>query len=384
MAKEHRAGVYVRQPGGYRAFMPAPLPPRPPVRLDGALQARLSAADRALGRLDGAVGTLPDADLFIRMYARKEAVLSSRIEGTQSTLRDLLAAEAGRFAPGRADDTKEVANYVTAMNYGLERLGSLPLSARLIREIHERLMRGVRGDSAAPGELRASQNWIGPAGSSPSDAVFVPPPHQEVPRLLGELEKFLHRRDNLPDLIRIGLAHPQFEAIHPFLDGNGRAGRLLIVFQLCERKILAMPVLYISQFFMRHRQEYYDRLQGVHDRGEWEDWLAFFLRGVETVGNDAAATVRRILELREKRRAAAAGGLGRAAASGLRLLEELYRRPVVDISAVRDITGLGYPAANRVVARMAGLGILEEATGHRRNRMFAYRDYIRLFSDDED
>lgn len=307
-----------------------------------------------------------------------------RIEGAQSTLRDLLAAEAGRFAPGRADDTQEVANYVTAMNYGLERLDSLPLSARLIREIHERLMRGVRRDSAAPGEFRTSQNWIGPAGSSLNDTVFVPPPHREVPRLLGDLERFLHRRGDLPELVRIGLAHPQFEAIRPFLDGNGRAGRLLIVFQLCERKILAKPVLYISQFFVRHRQEYYDRLQGVHDRGDREAWLAFFLRGVETVGNDAAATVRRILELREAHRSAVADGLGRAAAGGLRLLEELYRWPVVDIPAIRNITGLGYPAANRLAARMAELGVLEEATGHKRNRIFLYRDYVRLFSDDED
>ena len=377
-----RAGRCVLQPAGYRAFIPAPLPPRPPIRMTGAMQALLPAADRALGRLDGAIHTLPEADLFVLMYVRKEAVLSSQIEGTQSSLRDVLAAEARLLSPGGAGDTGEVINYVAAMNHGLERLPGLPLSVRLIREMHERLMRGVRGGRSAPGELRRSQNWIGPAGSTPRDAVFVPPPFEEAPRALGDLEVFLHRDDDLPPLVRIGLAHAQFETIHPFLDGNGRVGRLLIAFFLCERKILAKPVLCISHFFKRHQAEYYERLQAVRDDGDWEGWLAFFLRGVEEVANEAVATARRILDLREAHRAAVTAHFGRAAGNGHRVLEALYRKPVVTVSDVRDVAGLSYPAANDLVARLASIGILERFDDRKRNRAFLYGDYIRVFADD--
>ena len=374
-----RAGRYVLQPAGYRAFLPAPLPPRPSVRVAGA---QLSAADRALGRLDGAIHTLPEAGLFALMYVRKEAVLSSQIEGTQSSLHDVLAAEARLLSPRGAGDTGEVINYVAAMNHGLERLPDLPLSVRLIREMHERLLPGVRGGRSAPGELRRSQNWIGPAGCAPRDAVFVPPPFEEVPRALGDLEAFLHRDDALPPLVRIGLAHAQFETIHPFLDGNGRVGRLLIVFFLCERKILAKPVLYISHFFKRHQAEYYARLQAVRDAGDWEGWLAFFLRGVAEVGAEAMATARRILDLREAHRAAVTARFGRAAGNGHRVLEALYRKPVVTVSDVREITGLSYPAANTLVARLVSIGILERFDDRKRNRAFLYRDYIRVFADD--
>ena len=235
----YRAGRYVVQPQGYRAFMPAPLPPKPPVHLEGELQALLSQADQALGRLDGSIQTLPDPDLFVFMYVRKEAVLSSQIEGTQSSLQDVLAAEARLRTPDRARDTDEVINYVTAMNYGLERLKTLPISSRLIREIHEQLLHGVRGSQMRPGELRTSQNWIGPAGCTLLEATFVPPPHREVPNVLGDLETFIHSPGELPDLVQIGLVHAQFETIHPFLDGNGRVGRLLITFLLCQRGTLA-------------------------------------------------------------------------------------------------------------------------------------------------
>ena len=377
-----RAGGYILQPAGYRAFVPAPLPPRPPVRMAGTVQALLSAADRALGRLDGAIHTLPEADLFVLMYVRKEAVLSSQIEGTQSSLRDVLAAEARLLSPHGAGDAGEVINYVAAMNHGLERLPDLPLSVRLIREMHERLLKGVRGGRSTPGELRRSQNWIGPAGCTLRDAVFVPPPFEEVPRALGDLETFLHRNDDLPPLVRIGLAHAQFETVHPFLDGNGRVGRLLIAFFLCERKILAKPVLYISHFFKRHRGEYYERLQAVRDAGDWEGWLAFFLRGVAEVGDEAVATARRILDLREAHRAAVTAHLGRAAGNGHRVLEALYRTPVVTVADVRGIAGLSYPAANNLVARLVSIDILEPFGGRKRNRAFLYRDYIRVFADD--
>ncbi|HDJ29884.1 MAG TPA: Fic family protein, partial [Candidatus Acetothermia bacterium] len=233
-----RAGRYVRQPQGYRAFIPAPLPPNPPVRVDAQMQVALSQAELALGRLDGSIQTLPDPDLFVFMYVRKEAVLSSQIEGTQSSLDDLLEAEAKIFRADRPRDVEEVLNYVNAMNYGLERLRTLPISVRLIREIHKRLLKGVRGARRQPGELRTTQNWIGPGGCTLNEATFVPPPPSEVPKALGDWERFLHKDYAMPFLIKVGLAHAQFETIHPFLDGNGRIGRLLITFLLCERGIL--------------------------------------------------------------------------------------------------------------------------------------------------
>ncbi len=380
---QHRAGRYIAQPTGYRAFYPAPLPPDPPVNLAGPIQALLSAADRALGRLDGSIQTLPNPDLFVFMYVRKEAVLSSQIEGTQSSLQDLLAAEAHILSPDRPRDVDEVVNYVTAMNYGLDRLHELPLSVRLIKEIHERLLQGARGARLTPGELRRSQNWIGPAGSVLNEAIFVPPPPHEVPDALGALETFLHSGSDLPQLIQIGLAHAQFETIHPFLDGNGRIGRLLITFLLCQREILLKPVLYLSHFFKQHRTEYYEHLQTVRDRGDWEGWLDFFLRGVIAVSREATETARRILALREDHRAAVTAGLGRAAANGHRVLEHLYQRPILSVAEVQALTGSTYTAANNLVARLVGLGILVEITGNRRNRVFRYQSYIEIFGEQQ-
>ena len=377
-AASQRAGRYVAQPQGYRAFMPSPLPPEPPVRLESELQALLSQADQALGRLDGSIQTLPDPDLFVFMYVRKEAVLSSQIEGTQSSLQDVLAAEASIRAPNQPRDVGEVINYVSAMNEGLDRLRTLPLSARLIREIHARLLHGVRGSQMQPGELRTSQNWIGPAGSTLNEATFVPPPHREVPNALGALESFIHGPSELPVLVQIGLVHAQFETIHPFLDGNGRVGRLLITFLLCQRGILGRPVLYLSHFFRQNRSEYYEWLQAVRDRGDWEGWLAFFLRGAAEVSAEAADTVRRILSLREEHRALVTERLGRAAANGHRVLDHLYRRPLLSVAGVKDVTGTAYSSANDLVARLVEIGILEEVTGGQRNRVFLYRPYMRV------
>lgn len=377
-----RAGRYVRQSTGYRAFMPAPLPPSPPVRLEGELRAMLSKADLALGRLDGSIATLPNPDLLVFMYIRKEAVLSSQIEGTQSSLQDVLAAESDLFE--RTDiprDVDEVLNYVAAMHHGLARLGELPLSVRLIREIHERLMRGVRGGRLTPGELRRSQNWIGPGGRGIADAIFVPPPPDEVPQALGDLETFLHVNDDLPLLVKIGLAHAQFETIHPFLDGNGRVGRLLITFLLTQAGVLSRPVLYLSHYFKAHRQEYYERLQAVRDRGDWEGWLAFFLRGVAEVSGEATETTRRVLLLRERNRAEITTGLGRGAGNGHRVLESLFDHPIVSVGAVQEITGTTFAAANQLVARLVELGILREVTGYTRNRRFRYEPYVRLFTE---
>lgn len=377
-----RAGRYIRQPTGYRAFIPAPLPPDPPLALHGELQSLLSQADRALGRLDGSVLTLPNPDLFVFMYVRKEAVLSSQIEGTQSSLQDLLAAEAELFNEHMPRDVDEVVNYVRAMRHGLARLAELPVSVRLIREIHAELMQGVRGGRLTPGELRRSQNWIGPAGCTLATASFVPPPHEEVPQILGELEKFLHQEDELPPLVKIALAHVQFETIHPFLDGNGRVGRLLITFLLTERGVLHKPVLYLSHYFRRHRQAYYEHLQAVRDRGEWERWLAFFLRGVSEVAGEATETARRIQLLREQHRSAITDRLGRAAGNGHRVLESLFNRPIVTVADVQTLTGTTYAAANTLVARLAGLGVLAEMTGYARNRRFRYEPYVRLFTDE--
>ncbi|RMD58167.1 Fic family protein [Candidatus Parcubacteria bacterium] len=379
----NRAGRYITQPAGYRAFYPASLPPEPPAKIEGNLRTLLSQADRALGRLDGSITTLPNPDLFIMMYVRKEAVLSSQIEGTQSSLQDVLAAEAKVFSDTTPRDVDEVINYVRAMNYGLARLRALPVSVRLIREIHQVLLENVRGRHATPGELRRSQNWIGPSGCTIAEATFVPPPPNIVPEALGQLERFLHTEDDLPLLIKIGLAHAQFETIHPFLDGNGRIGRLLITFLLTERGVLQKPVLYLSHYFKRHRQAYYDHLQNIRDTGDWESWLAFFLKGVAEVSNQAAKTAREILQLRESHRLAITERLGRATGNGHKVLEHLYEHPVISVKNVQTITGTTYAAANQLVGRFVELGILEEITGYTRNRRFRYTPYITIFGDDE-
>ena len=382
-AIQTRAGRYVLQPAGYRAFVPAPLPPDPPVQLTGELRRLLSQADRALGRLDGSIQTLPNPDLFVFMYVRKEAVLSSQIEGTQSSLHDLLAAEAEILSPERPRDVEEVINYVRAVNHGLERLTDMPVCIRLIREMHRVLLEGVRGSDRKPGELRRGQNYIGPRPGTLAEAVFIPPPADLIPETLGELESFLHSEDDLPLLVKIGLAHAQFETIHPFEDGNGRVGRLLITFLLCERQVLMKPVLYLSYYLRRYRQEYYESLQAVRDAGDWEGWLTFFLQGVAEVSAQATETARRILALRENHRALIAQYFGRASGNGHRLLEWLYERPIVSVNEVQDLIGTSYPAANALVSRMEDHGILREITGHRRNRRFRYEDYVQLFADAE-
>jgi len=343
------------------------------------LQTLLSEADRALGRLDGSIQTLPHPDLFVYLYVRKEAVLSSQIEGTQSSLQDVLAAEAKILDPAQPKDVAEVVNYVRAMNYGLDRLTELPVSVRLIRDIHAELLRGVRGSHLTPGELRTSQNWIGPAGCTLNEATFVPPPPHEVAPKLAELEQFLHADVGLPLLIKIGLAHAQFETIHPFLDGNGRVGRLLITFLLCEQQVLLKPVLYLSYFFKQHRQQYYEQLQSIRDAGTWEHWLHFFLRGIVEVSGQATDTARRILALREEHRSAITENLRRAAGNGYRVLEHLYEHPIVSVNDVQGLLGITYQAANDLVARLADCGILRESTGQARNRRFMYQSYIKLF-----
>lgn len=382
--KTARAGRYVRQLSGYRAFIPAPLPPDPPVSLDGSLRQRLSEADYALGRLDGAIYTLPNPDLFVYMYVRKEAVLSSQIEGTQSSLQNLLAAEVRMHDPESPADVGEVINYVRAMNHGLRRMTELPVSVRLIREIHAVLMEGVRGGKLAPGELRQRQNWIGPAGCTLAEAIFIPPPAHEVPQALGDLERFLHTENPPPALIQVGLAHPQFETIHPFLDGNGRVGRLLITFLLTEKGLLSHPVLYLSYYFKRHRAEYYDRLQAVREHGDWEGWLDFFLRGVVEVSREATATAAAILRMREEYRLCITEQMGRAAGNGHRIMDRLFDHPILEVATVSGWLGIAPASANRLVGRLEAIGLLREITGYARNRRFRFDPYLRLFEEDAD
>ncbi|MCY3990435.1 MAG: Fic family protein [Caldilineaceae bacterium] len=347
------------------------------------LQQLLSEADRALGRLDGSIQILPDPEMFVYMYVRNEAVLSSQIEGTQSSLQDLLAAEAEILTPNRPKDAVEVINYVGAMNYGLERLSTLPVSTRLICEIHGELLRGVRGSHLTPGELRTSQNWIGPEDCTLLEASFVPPPPSELAEAMSSLERFIHYDTELPPLIKIGLVHAQFETIHPFQDGNGRVGRLLITFLLCQQQILTKPVLYLSYFFKRYRQQYYDELQAVRDAGSWEKWLVFFLRGVVAVSEQSTDTVQRILALRERHRRVINDNFGRAAGNGHRVLEHIFSHPVASVDDVQELIGTTYPTANSLVARLVEYGILREFTGQARNRAFIYQSYLELFHEAE-
>lgn len=384
MKIKHRAGKYIKQETGYKAFIPAMLPPDPTIDIAGELQELLSTADRALGRLDGSIATLPNPDLFVMMYVKKEAVLSSQIEGTQSSLRDLLAAEVQLFSATAPNDVDEVVNYVKAMNQGLELLKTLPVSIRLVREIHKILLENTRGAHATPGELRHSQNWIGPAGSTIATASFVPPPADILQERLSDLEKFIHADSKLPYLIKIAMIHFQFETIHPFLDGNGRLGRLLITFLLVEQEILQKPVLYLSHYFKRHRQKYYEHLQNVRDTGDWESWLIFFLTGVKEVSNEAAKTVKSILLLREQHRLAITESLGRSAGNGHKILEQLFEKPIITVKDVQNITGTTYAAANSLITRFEKTGILKEITGNVRNRRFLYDSYVSLFYDENE
>lgn len=373
-----RAGRYVRQPTGYAAFIPAGLPPDPSIDL-ARLASILSAADQGIGRLDGVSRILPNPDLFVAMYVRREAVLSSQIEGTQSSLDDVLAYELDATATHLPLDVEEVFNHVAAMNYGLERLTSLPLSLRLIREVHERLMTGVRGAEKSPGEFRRSQNWIGPSGASLQNASFVPPPPHEMLESLGDLERFLHELGPLPALVHAGVAHAQFETIHPFLDGNGRVGRLLITLLLVNGGIIGRPLLYLSHYLKRHRIEYYDRLTSIRENGDWEGWLTFFLQGVAETANEATNTAAAILEMRQLHREAVAG----VGVNGLRLLDHLYDRPLVNVGSVAATLDVSWPTAGRLIGQLETRGLLREITGQRRNRIFRYGPYLALFQDDE-
>ena len=376
-----RLGRYIETVAGsetVRAFVPPALPPNPPVDLLPLLE-KLSAAERALGRLDGITVLLPSHELFLYMYVRKEAVLSSQIEGTQSTLTDLLRFETDAEAGQPIDDIREVSNYVDAMMFGLERLRELPLSLRLIREMHERLLQSGRGAAMDPGEFRRSQNWIG--GTRPGNALYVPPPINELQDVLGSFEHFMHEETSgLPALIKAGLLHVQFETIHPFLDGNGRVGRLLVTLYLCVQGVLHKPLLYLSLYLKTHRAEYYRLLQEVRERGAWEAWLAFFLEGIAETANQAFDAATRIVDLfREDRERIAAQG--ERVGSALRVHDILQQTPLVTGNRLVQQTGLSVPTVNAALADLGSLAIVAEITGRRRGRVFAYSAYLGILNE---
>jgi Fic family protein len=374
-----RAGRFVSRVEGYAAFVPKPLPPEPPLGLDAALLGLLEDAVSELGRLDGVAKVIPDPDFFVGMYVRREAVLSSQIEGTQSTLEDLLEKELEPEEGDPLSDVLDLVNYVRAMNFGLKRIETLPLSLRLIREIHRELLRDGRGSAATPGEFRRSQNWIGPAEAGLAKATFIPPAVPDMKNALHSFEGFLHDDGHYPTLIEVGLAHAQFETIHPFLDGNGRVGRLLNTFLLVHRGMLRRPLLYLSHYFKLHRTEYYDRLMAVRLRGDWEGWIRFFLDGVLHTAREATETAERLFELRETHRSAIIdGNLG---PNGLKLLSHLFQRPLVNINHVASLIDSTFPTASRLVSNFESMGLLHEITGRKRSRMFRYEPYLALFED---
>jgi Fic family protein len=376
---QHRAGRFVGQAEGYAAFVPNPLPPEPPLELDAPLLGLLEDAVSELGRLDGVAKVIPDPDFFVGMYVRREAVLSSQIEGTQSTLEDLLEKELEPEEDDPRSDVLDLVNYVRAMNYGLERIKALPLSLRLIREIHRKLLKDGRDSAATPGEFRRSQNWIGPTGTGLAKATFVPPAVPDMKDALRSFERFLHDDGHYPTLIEVGLAHAQFETIHPFLDGNGRVGRLLNIFLLVHRGMLREPLLYLSHYFKLHRTEYYDRLMAVRLRGDWEGWIRFFLDGVLHTAREATETAERLFELRETHRSAIIdGNLG---PNGLKLLSHLFQRPLVSINHVASLIESTFPTASRLVSNFESMGLLHEITGRKRSRVFRYEPYLALFED---
>lgn len=373
-----RAGTYVMQPSGYRAFVPAPLPPTD-LSYSDQFQTLLSAADLALGRLDGIVEVIPDPARFVRMFVRREAVLSSQIEGTVGSMMDVLEHEAMVRRGEASMDLREIQNHIDAMNYGITRLETLPLSRRLLCEVHKVLMGNVRGGEAAktPGEFRTTQNWIG--GASPNTARYVPPPPQVVPAAFGDLEHFLHSPEPLPPLVKIGLAHAQFETIHPFLDGNGRTGRLLITFWLVEQGILRKPLLYPSLYLKEFRDEYHRRLQAVRDDGAWESWLEFFVDGIAQAATQATTTATKILKLRESDREKINSHLGKRTAKAFQLHDWLFTQPVVTLPLVQRQIDVSQPTASSLVRWLEDLGLLEEITGKERFKVFRYTAYLDLF-----
>lgn len=373
------SGTLVQAARGYLAYIPNPLEPR--INLSLPLVKELSEADRALSELAGVARTLPNPHLLIGPFLRREAVLSSRIEGTQASFSDLLFFEAARLGEKEVPDVREVSNYVHAMEYGLTRLSSLPVSLRLIREIHQRLMAGVRGETQTPGEFRRSQNWIGPAGCTLMEATLVPPPIEEMHRALDAFEKYLHAPSDLPALMRLALIHYQFEVIHPFLDGNGRVGRLLVTLVLCAEKLLPQPLLYLSAYFERHRNDYYGNLLAVSQKGTWEQWIRYFLKAVAVQSRDAIQKIDNLLALRQEYRARLQQA--RASALLLQLVDDLFDFPAVINPTLSKRKKITPRSAQLNIDKLVERGILREATGQHRNRVYIATEIVAAIERDE-
>ena len=376
---EERAGRLVKSPRDYWAFVPHPLPPK--IELNWELASEISAADRGLSELAGIARTLPNPHLLIRPFMSREAVLSSRIEGTQASLSDLFYFEAAHTSPAPDSDVREVRNYVRALEHGLKRLKELPVSMRLLREMHKELMTGVCGEHVTPGEFRRSQNWIGPANCTLNEAKFVPPPPEEMDDTLSDLEKFWHAPSKLPLVVRLALIHYQFEAIHPFLDGNGRIGRLLLILLLCTENALPQPLLYLSAYFERNRKEYYRLLLAVSREGAWSEWIQFFLRGVAEQAHDAIDRSEKLLSLWQQYRQKLQSA--RSSALTLRLVDELFRLPYVTIARAQKVLKVTYPSAQLNVKKLVKAGILSEMTGRKYNRMFTASEILKVLEASE-
>jgi len=370
-------GRFVKQEGGYRAFIPESLPPTLPIEYSKQIQSILSEADRALGRLDGIITVLPNPNPFLAMFVKKEALLSSQIEGTQASLEGVLEFEAGMLPEENINEIKEVVNYVKALNYGVERLQDFPFSLRLIKEIHKILISGTRGKLKTPGEFRKSQNWIGPPGASLNEATYVPPPPDKILSFMSNLEKYFYSKDKNPPLIKSAVIHSQFETIHPFLDGNGRIGRLLIVFFLLWKKALKKPILYISFYFKKNRKEYYNKLMEVRNTGVWNSWLEFFLRGVIETAEEATETAREIIALKD-------GIIKKlyensiSSIYAVRIIDLLFEKPLISTNEISKKIKISKQTANTMINKFEKIGILKEITGKKRYKKFQFVDYVNI------
>jgi len=374
-----RAGVFVHQPGGFKAFMPKPLPPDPPINYDDELQALLSKADRALARLDGIVTVLPNPALFIAMYVKKEALLSSQIEGTQASLEGVLEFEADMKPRDDIKQVKEVVNYINALENGIKHIQTSRANAQLFREIHRILIHGTRGSKKALGEFRRTQNWIGPAGANVFEAHFVPPPPEQILTCMANLEEFFNRENHMPPLVKVALIHAQFETIHPFVDGNGRIGRLLITFFLVAHKVLLQPLLYLSYFLKKRRTEYYERLMQIRLSGAWESWVKFFLEGVGEVSQEAGSMAGAMIKLKQEM-------IDRlyqnhvSSIYAVKLIDLLFAKPIVDVRTMTDEFKISKESGNELVKRFEQLGILRELTGKQRYKKYLFHDFTAIIS----
>ncbi len=368
-----RSGTMVRQLANFDAFIPKLLPPEPPLKFDDEMNLLLSEASLALGRLSGLTSIVSDPNLFVYIFVRKEALLSSQIEGTQCSLEDVLSPEIDK--EDKRDDIEEVSNYVMAMNQGLDGLSRLPVCTRLIKEIHELLMKGVRGDRKTPGQFRTSQNWIGPSGSTLNTATFVPPPAEIVDECIGELEKFIHNEDGLPPLIKVALVHAQFETIHPFLDGNGRLGRLLITFLLCYWNVLDSPLLYISYYLKEHKSEYYAKLMNTRVKGDWESWIKFFLRAVKESAEISNNVAINIFNIHKKDRSRLLSI--RHSSFSAQVFEEFCKNPILTSSfLMSNMKNSTKPKLQRSFNLLEKIGIIKEVSGRKRNKKYVYEEYL--------